>query len=108
MFPRSIVEVWSEIDHYKTFNIALDPHILIRYPYAMFYYVRKDNKQLAELIESGFKHLIDTGQFDRLFIDYYGESIEAAQIQSRKIIDLPNPLFPKINKDKLRYYFVPH
>ena len=108
LFPRSIVEVWKELESFSSYDIYLDHHILIHYPFAMFYYVRKDDKELAELLNLGFRTVIKNGQFDALFYRYYNEVIHKAQLHTRSVIELPNSLFPEYSAQQKQLYLRLH
>ena len=108
LFPRSIVEVWRELESFGSYDITLDEHILIHYPFAMFYYVRKNDKKLAALLNLGFQRIKDNGQFDELFYHYYGDIINKAHIPSRNVIEMPNSLFPKQSEQQKEHYLRLH
>jgi hypothetical protein len=91
-FPRSVSEVWEELDAHK--GIVLDRHILIHYPGPAYFFVNKDNTALAAAIATGFERAIADGSFDRLFDQHYGRQLKRAAVGRRRIIELSNPLLP--------------
>lgn len=91
-FPRSITEVWDEIEAHPNRNLTIEPTILLTYPTAAYYFVNKDNMVLASAIESGLRRAIRDGSFDLLFDEYYGEFIRKADLRNRTEIQLRNPL----------------
>lgn len=105
LFPRSVVEVWQELDNFSYYDIALDPYLLLRYQYAMFYYVRNTDEQLAEDLEKGFSTVIKNGQFDQLFNQYHNKFIEKADLYNRWLIEISNPLFGPLPENKKHLYF---
>lgn len=92
-FPRSINEVWTEADAHKT-RLMVEPRFAFRYVTASYFFVRKDQAQLAEDITQGLERMIADGSFERLFQQYYGEVIRRSQLKVRQIIELDNPLLP--------------
>ena len=108
IFPRAIIEIWQELDTFSNMNLAIDENILLRYPYAMYFYVNKHNTQLAQQLEIGFNKIIANGEFDHLFEQHIGAYIKRANLSERLVIDLPNPLFENISaKEKALYYRLP-
>jgi ABC-type amino acid transport substrate-binding protein len=92
-FPRSVGEIWTEIDHHQQ-RLMVEPSIVLRYPSAIYFFVRKGNTQLAADITSGLEKMIADGSFDKLFHDHFGEMIAKANLKERRILDLTNPLLP--------------
>lgn len=105
-FPRALVELWYELDMLQDDSITADRNILVRYPSAYYFFVRKENSDLAKIIETGLLKAYADGSFDRHFYQHYGDEIERSNLNSRVIIDIENPNFPKGNTvfDK-RFWF---
>ncbi|WP_158592146.1 substrate-binding periplasmic protein [Noviherbaspirillum sedimenti] len=93
-FPRSITEVWDEIQAHPGRGFTIEPTILLSYPAAAYYFVNKENRELAQAIEAGLRQAIRDGSFDQLFNEYYGECVRKADLRQRKVIRLRNPLLP--------------
>lgn len=91
-FPRSVTEVLQELEQQPT--LALDAHLIIRYPAAMYFFVHPEDEQLARDIESGLRNMIATAEFDRLFMQYFGDLIAELKLPERQVINLVNPLLP--------------
>ena len=47
-------------------QMLLDPHLLIVYPFAGFFYVNPENMELADAIQTGFERVIADGSSQRL------------------------------------------
>jgi len=45
-FPRSISEIWGEADGHKAEQIVVDPHVILHYPAAIYFFVNKNNTKL--------------------------------------------------------------
>lgn len=93
-FPRSIVEIWAEQEGHRQDGIAIDQHLLIRYPTAFYFFVNQQDTALADTIRRGLERAIADGSFDRLFCKQYAPYIAKAQLEHRTIIELSNPILP--------------
>lgn len=95
-FPRSVTEVLQELKREPVHGLLLDPHLIIRYPAAMYFFVHPDDQQLAHDIEAGLRRMIETGEFEALFQRYFGELIAELKLPERRVIALENPLLPEV------------
>lgn len=68
-YPRAVHEPWAELQDRPELNLAIEKNILIIYPYAMHFYVKKNNKPLKDFIEKGLEIAIADGSFDELFFN---------------------------------------
>lgn len=93
-FPRSVIEVSSELDNAYSKNFRLKKNILIRYPAAQYFFTNKSNITLANLIRTGLERAIADGSFDKLFMAHYGEVLERLNVEGAKVFELTNPLLP--------------
>ena len=68
LFPRGLAELQSEMSvaRRNSSSIMLDPHLLIAYPFAGFFYVNPSNEALAEAIRIGFERAIADGSYQKL------------------------------------------
>ncbi|MEI8634177.1 hypothetical protein P4S72_23305 [Vibrio sp. PP-XX7] len=67
-FPRAVHEPWVEVASRPELNLVVDKHILLIYPFAMYFYVNKSNTVLHNQIYKGFEIAIKDGSFDKLFL----------------------------------------
>jgi len=93
-FPRSVLEIWSELETHKSNGIMLDPYLVIHYQAAMYFFVSKTNQKLADEITKGLEKAIADQSFERLFQSEYAEKLRKAKLSSRRQIQLKNPLLP--------------
>ena len=91
-FPRSVVEVWDELAAHHGEGFAVEPHLVLHYPAAMYFFVRKDNARLAADIEHGLQAAQRDGSFDALFERHFGAALRRSELARRTLIELPNPL----------------
>lgn len=90
-FPRSILEVYWDLERHPDLDIALENNTLIQYPTAYYYYVRKSNMTLANDIKFGLELALKDGSFQRIFDRYYGKQIADMRNSKRRLIKLQNP-----------------
>ncbi len=93
-FPRSVLEIWAEAEAHKDDGLMVEPHLMLRYPSAVYFFTSKENTALAQAIESGLEKMLRDGSFDRLFNEHHAEFLAKAGMGSRLIFDLGNPSLP--------------
>lgn len=87
-FPRAVQQVFAERERYP--SLAVEPHLVLRYPTDAYFFVNRRNTRLAAEVRRGLEAAIADGSFDRLFYHYFAPQIAAADLERRRIIDLPN------------------
>lgn len=92
-FPRGIIDVWSELERFKMqyADLQIENKFAFFYDYPIYFFVNKDNEQLAKRLELGLKRLQTNGFFDAHFQSYFGNDIARAKLEQRHIIVLQNP-----------------
>jgi ABC-type amino acid transport substrate-binding protein len=104
-FPRSIMEIWDE----QTTNadtLEVEPHLALHYFYDAYFMVNRKNTKLAQDIRNGLEKAIADGSFDKLFQQYYGERLRKAHLETRKVIELRNPLLtPETPSDRPELWY---
>lgn len=93
-FPRSVIEIWNELDANRELGLVAEPNLVLVYPAAFYYFVNKDNEALAQAIERGLRAMQADGSFERLFGEFHGALMQEAQLARRRMIVLHNPLLP--------------
>ncbi len=94
--PRSIVEIWSELDNEEmASDFEVEPRLGVRYPTAMYFFVNKSNSILARLLETGLELAVKNGEFDKLFMQVHKSALEKADMQNPTFYSLENPLLPE-------------
>lgn len=106
-FPRSIVEVWAEMANpVKNQGLRIEPHLAIRYPTATYFFFNKKNIVMKNLIETGLRRAIASGDFDQLFFREHQEYIDQANIKNRIVFELENPVLPEETPvDEPQYWY---
>jgi hypothetical protein len=107
-FPRSVIEVFQELDNQYSTNLRLRKNIAIYYASAVYFFTNKQNVTLSRLIETGLQRAIEDGSFEQLFTEYYGETIQQLDIKNSLYFRLANPLLPPLTPiDKNEYWYFP-
>ncbi len=92
-FPRGAHEPWDEIKNHSELNLVVEPYLLLRYTAPLYFFVRKDNKPLADALTVSLERMVADGRFDRMFMadGQVQKVLTNAALEKRRIIDLNNP-----------------
>lgn len=107
-FPRGISEIASEASFLEGTNLMIEEHLMLSYTMPIYFFVNKDNTELADRLEKGFEIIIKNGEFDRYFYNHprIRVGIEELKKHKRKIIELDNPFLPdETPLDQPEYWF---
>ena len=94
-FPRSVIEAQSELASHARLPLALDAHLVIRYPAALYFFVGKHRPELAGHIETGLEAMLADGSFMQLFRRHFGRIEAGLKLSQRHVLDLANPDLPE-------------
>lgn len=107
-FPRAISEIDIELAARPEMKLAITPKWVFFYPAPLYFFVKKDNAKLAEAIEKGLRIAIKDGSMKKLFLSHFGPAIEHADLNTRQVIKLKNPLLSKETPiDQAELWFSP-
>lgn len=108
-FPRGMLEIGYEVEYFNAqgdypVRFEVEPNILILYPNAMYFFVAKENKALAERLEKGLHKLVENGQMAALLRtqNFYQKSIRL--VKNRQVHLLINPLLTERSAASLKTY----
>lgn len=92
-FPRGIHEPWGEIESHPQLQLAVEQQLMLVYRMPFYLFVNKNNRALAQRLESGLNKAIADGSFDNLFYAEPGvqKVLQFANLKNRKLIELNNP-----------------
>lgn len=93
-FPRSVTEIWPELDSIANKELAVAPELALYYPAASYFFVRKSDVKLAQAIEKGLEQAISDGSMQQLFNSYFQQAIDKADFKNRQVVELTNPELP--------------
>jgi ABC-type amino acid transport substrate-binding protein len=95
-FPRGVNEAKKEIeDRQGTLpDLMIEETLALYYPFPVYFFVNKNNPELARRIEAGLNYAINDGSFELLFSRYFKAYLADADLKNRKIFRLKNPFLP--------------
>lgn len=95
--PRAINEPWEELAAHPHMNLAVEDSLMLYYPTANYFFVNRDNQQLAKRLREGLQQAIADGSFNELFHNYpvNKRAFAHAGLLSRRILRLNNPMLPE-------------
>jgi hypothetical protein len=96
LFPRGVTEAPEELRAYgpRYPHLAIDHHLLIRYPFAQFFYVSKSEPHLAARLRDGLEQMEEDGSFEAFFNRHFARQLDDLKLRDRTIIELRNPFLP--------------
>lgn len=97
-FPRSVFEGPSEVARFaKEYpDLMFSTDVLLKYPYAMYFFVKKNNEVLANRLHKGLTALAISGQL-QAFMQQHPVSrhvFPLSQFSQSLVFELPNPVLP--------------
>jgi Bacterial extracellular solute-binding proteins, family 3 len=110
-FPRGIHEPWEEIKRWSNFEFEVEKNLLLVYHNPYYFFVNKNNSELAQDIEKGFDIAIEDGSFDQYLLNdpAIKEALLKVNLKNRIIIPLENPsLSPLTPLNDKRLWFDPY
>jgi hypothetical protein len=93
-FPRSVQEIWGELDSHRDQGFVIEPTLALHYPTAMYFFVSKQRPELASEIRKGLEIALRDGSFEALFEKNFGEVLKRSRLGERQVLELKNPLLP--------------
>lgn len=107
-FPRSVVEVFKELNNEYSQNMLLRQGLAFYYPSAMYFFTNKQNLTLSNLIETGLNRAIEDGSYNALFNEHFGETLAKLDLKDGLYFRLANPLLPPLTPiSYARYWYFP-
>ncbi|MFO1337118.1 MAG: hypothetical protein U1F53_02605 [Burkholderiaceae bacterium] len=92
--PRSVQEVWGELDGHQGLGLAVEPTLALHYPAAMYFFVNRRNTALAADLQHGLESAMADGSFEALFQRHFGAALARADLGRRRVVELANPVLP--------------
>ena len=97
---RSALEIYDEENAFPDWNLKIESKLVLQYPAAYYFYVNKNNQQLAADIQVGLERAIADGSFDKIFNLYFSEKIKQLDLANRRVIKITAPESSKLRLDK--------
>lgn len=97
-FPRGIHEPWGEIGLRPKLALDVEQNLLLAYTNPFYFFVNKNNTELARDIERGFRIAIEDGSFDEYLLNdpIVKDALPKTNLKNRHIIPLKNPSLPPL------------
>ncbi|MCX2860327.1 hypothetical protein OOZ63_00550 [Paucibacter sp. PLA-PC-4] len=92
--PRSIIEIDGEVQAYADRGLAIEPHLLLRYPTALYFFVSPRRPQLHADLSQGLEAAQADGSFERAFQQQFGALAARHRLAQRRQLQLANPALP--------------
>lgn len=107
-FPRALMEIELELKSHPKHKLAIESQLVLHYPTALYFFVNKQNTELASDLETGLRSAIEDGSFKKLFDRHFSDTIRESNLSKRNIITINNPLLPlETPLSETRYWFSP-
>jgi hypothetical protein len=110
-FPRGIHEPWREMAARPTLALDVEENLLLAYTNPFYFFVNKNNTELARDIERGFRIALEDGSFDEYMLNdpIIKDALPKANLKNRIIIPLKNPSLPPLTPvDDKSLWFDPY
>jgi hypothetical protein len=91
-FSRGIYQIQPEAMLYADQGLAVEQELILYYPNRIYFFVQKDQQELAQRLERGLQMALADGSFDELLnsIPHYRWAAEELKKANRRIIPLTN------------------
>ncbi len=76
-------------------GLMIDDNVMLFYPFPLVFYINPELPELAQRIDQGLDHIMESGILDAIFNEYYANIVEELKLDQRKIFILHNPLIPE-------------
>lgn len=100
-FSRGVLEIYSELLSKKKHlpNLVVESELLLKYRSAVFFFINPNNKELEEILTLGFEKGYADGSYQEFIYNHPSikASFEKAKLKERRVIEIPNPFFPKVS-----------
>lgn len=107
-YPRPLRQAWTDAQKYARLDLEVEPHVVLRFPSALYFFVNKSNAALAAQLWQGLRKAIDDGAFESLFTAQYSAYLQRAALGQRRIIQLENPsLSPETPLSSRELWYLP-
>ena len=95
-FPRGLNEAWQELGEQQADfpNLMVEPTLAFHYPWPVYFFVHKDNQQLAERLQLGLQRAQADGSLWQVFMQHHGQLLQQAHLNKRRLFLLSNPSLP--------------
>lgn len=95
-FPRGVNEIIPELKKQKEKlpNLIIEKDIAIYYPYPVYFFINKQDYDLARRLQYGLEQAQSDGSLKTLFLDHHQNLMEELGFSNRRIFNLENNQLP--------------
>lgn len=95
-FPRGVNEVFPELKRFRQQypTLKIESNNAFFYSYPVYFFVHKNDHELAGRLEDGLNKALTNGSFKALFVKHHAELMEQLKFDQRNIFILDNPTLP--------------
>ncbi|BBD09190.1 substrate-binding periplasmic protein [Desulfovibrio ferrophilus] len=95
--PRGVNEIFLELNSRKERypGLCVEPSLMLYFPTPSYFFVSPHFPKLAARIERGMERIIQSGEMDLIFEEYYGEAIARAELKRRMALTIDNDLLSR-------------
>lgn len=90
-FPRSLLEVASELEFHGEMDLVIEPRLLLYYRAPLYFFVSPSRPRLAADLTQGLEAALADGSVDRLFRRHFAALLDRHRTASRVVMQLHNP-----------------
>lgn len=101
-FSRGANEIVQEQHSHADKALQIEQKLIIYYPLPFYYFVNKNNPELALRLSKGLTILKDNGEYEAMFKEKFGKTLKILAMQNRKIVELSNPLLTIETEKQMR------
>lgn len=106
---RGINEAWGEVEARKHMDFAVEPTLLLYYPWPKYFFVNRNQPELAKRIEKGLEQMFARGAYQALFKSFHQPDIDRADLRKRRVFCLHNNELDMAQvASQQRYWWVPY
>lgn len=89
-FPRGLYEIWDEQKFHEGDNIVIEETLMLHYPAPIYFFVNRNDADLASRIERGLRIAQQDGSFEQLFLSVpsFRKGHELLRQKNRKVLEL--------------------
>lgn len=89
-FSRGLYQIQPEVNLYPELELQIEQELMLHYHNEVYFFVHRDNANLAKRIEAGLIAALADGSFDELFnsIPRYQWGLELLKTHQRRVINL--------------------
>lgn len=102
-FSRGVLEIYSElIDKRQSHkDLTVEKQLLLKFKSAVFFFINPANNELKSALEHGFRNGYADGSYIEFFYNHplIRTSFKKLNLKNRRLIEIPNPYFPKASED---------